>query len=37
VVKSAAPKRVKELLEEYSRRFVTDFLASQPVPDKPSS
>ena len=37
VVKSADPKRVKELLENYSRRFVTDFLATQPVPDKPSS
>jgi biotin carboxylase len=37
VVKSADPARVKELLESYSRRFVTDFLATQPVPDKPSS
>lgn len=37
VVKSADAARVKELLESYSRRFVTDFLATQPVPDKPSS
>ena len=37
VVKSPDPARVKELLESYSRRFVTDFLATQPVPDKPSS
>jgi len=37
VVKSAKPARVKELLEGYTRRFVTDFLATQPVPDKPSS
>jgi biotin carboxylase len=37
VVKSADPARVKELLESYSRRFATDFLATQPVPDKPSS
>jgi biotin carboxylase len=37
VVKSADPARVKELLENYTRRFVTDFLATQPVPDKPSS
>ena len=37
VVKSPDPVRVKELLESYSRRFVTDFLATQPVPDKPSS
>ncbi len=37
VVRSADPARVKELLENYTRRFVTDFLATQPVPDKPSS
>jgi biotin carboxylase len=37
VVKSPEAARVKELLESYSRRFVTDFLATQPVPDKPSS
>jgi biotin carboxylase len=37
VVKSPDPARVEELLESYSRRFVTDFLATQPVPDKPSS
>jgi biotin carboxylase len=37
VVKSADPARVKELLESYSRRFVRDFVATQPVPDKPSS
>lgn len=37
VVKSADPARVKELLGSYTRRFVTDFMATQPVPDKPSS
>jgi len=37
VVKSPDPARVKELLDSYSRRFVTDFLASQPVPDRPTS
>jgi biotin carboxylase len=37
VLKSEKPGRVKELLESYTRRFVTDFLATQPVPDKPSS
>jgi biotin carboxylase len=37
VVKSADPRRVKVLLESYTRRFITDFLATQPVPDKPSS
>ena len=37
VLKSGDPARVKELLENYTRRFVTDFLATQPVPEKPSS
>ena len=37
VVKSSNPARVKELLESYTFRFVADFLASQPVPDKPTS
>jgi biotin carboxylase len=37
IVKSENPRRVKELLESYSHRFVNDFLASQPVPDKPTS
>ncbi len=37
VVKSPDATRVKNLLENYSRRFITDFLATQPVPDKPSS
>jgi biotin carboxylase len=37
VVKSPDPGRVKELLQSYSQRFVTDFLATQPLPDKPSS
>src|SRR5438552_14881593 len=37
VVKSENPVRVKELLENYTRRFLTDFLATQPVPDKPTS
>jgi len=37
VVKSHDSARVKELLENYSRRFVNDFLATQPVPDRPTS
>lgn len=37
VVKSSDPARVKELLDSYSRRFASDFLASQPVPDKPTA
>jgi hypothetical protein len=37
VVKSHDAVRVKELLDSYSRRFVADFMATQPVPDRPSS
>jgi hypothetical protein len=37
ILKSGREERVRELLESYARRFVNDFLASQPVPDKPTS
>jgi biotin carboxylase len=37
VVKSTNPRRVKELLDDYSQRFAADFLATQPVPDKPTA
>ena len=37
IVKSANSARVKELLDEYAVRFVNDFVASQPVPDKPTA
>ena len=37
IVKSANAFRVQELLESYARRFVNDFVASQPVPDKPTA
>jgi biotin carboxylase len=37
VLKSAAPKRIEELLDTYSKRFQADFLATQPVPEKPSN
>jgi biotin carboxylase len=37
VLKSRQCKRIQELLDSYSERFRHDFLASQPVPDKPSS
>jgi biotin carboxylase len=37
IVKSANPSRVRELLESYARRFANDFVASQPVPDKPTT
>lgn len=37
VLKSSTPQRIEELLESYSRRFQADFLATQPVPEKPSN
>jgi len=37
VLKSPNQERVQQLLDTYTRRFVDDFLATQPVPDKPSS
>lgn len=36
VLKSPRPERIEQLLDSYSRRFTEDFLATQPVPDKPS-
>jgi biotin carboxylase len=37
ILKSSRHERVKELLDAYSSRFRDDFLASQPVPDRPTS
>ena len=37
IVRSPNPARVAELLAEYSQRFMNDFYASQPVPDKPTA
>jgi biotin carboxylase len=37
IVKSASAERVQELLGAYGPRFADDFLATQPVPAKPSS
>jgi len=37
IVKSANAPRVKELLDRYAVRFVNDFVASQPVPEKPTA
>jgi biotin carboxylase len=37
IVKSTKPARVNDLLANYARRFVNDFVASQPVPDKPTA
>jgi biotin carboxylase len=37
ILKSAREERIRELLDSYAKRFGVDFLASQPVPDKPTS
>jgi len=37
VLKSPSQERIRQLLDAYTGRFVNDFLATQPVPDKPSS
>lgn len=37
VLRSSSPGRIEELLASYTRRFATDFLAREPVPEKPSS
>jgi biotin carboxylase len=37
VLKSPSAARVEELLAGYTRRFLSDFMATAPVPDKPTS
>jgi len=37
VLRSPSSDRIEQLLDSYARRFITDFLASQPVPDKPTA
>jgi biotin carboxylase len=37
VLKSDSSQRVEDLLRSYSERFVADYLATAPVPDKPTS
>jgi biotin carboxylase len=37
VLQSPKPERIQELLNSYSKRFQEDFLATQPVPERPSS
>jgi len=37
ILKSPKPERIQQLLDSYSVRFVRDFLASQPVPEKPTA
>ncbi|HXY00631.1 MAG TPA: ATP-grasp domain-containing protein [Candidatus Limnocylindrales bacterium] len=37
VLKSASHERIEQLLASYGQRFISDFLAREPVPDKPTS
>jgi len=37
ILKSSEPERIQQLLGSYSARFVEDFLAMQPVPEKPTA
>lgn len=37
VLKSSSAERIRELLDSYANRFTADFLATQPVPDKPTA
>jgi biotin carboxylase len=37
VLQSASQQRIEELLNSYTRRFENDFLATQPVPEKPTA
>jgi biotin carboxylase len=37
VLKSQSAERIEELLSSYTQRFADDFLATAPVPDKPTS
>jgi hypothetical protein len=35
IVRSSDYSRIENLLEDYTRRFSADFLATMPVPDRP--
>ena len=37
IVRSSDPNRVQAILEEYSERFAEQYLATAPVPDKPTA
>jgi biotin carboxylase len=37
IIKSKSRERIVELLDDYGKRFYTDFFASQPLPDKPTN
>ena len=37
ILKSQSHERIQQLLDSYATRFQADFVATQPVPDKPSA
>jgi hypothetical protein len=37
IVRSEDPERVRALLEEYAARFAREYLATAPVPDRPTA
>jgi biotin carboxylase len=37
ILKSSSVERIQQLLDSYSERFAADFLATQPVPEKPTA
>jgi biotin carboxylase len=37
ILRSGDPERVRALLEEYAQRFAQEYLATAPVPDKPTA
>ena len=37
IVRSPDPERIRQLLDEYGRRFADEYLASAPVPDRPTA
>jgi hypothetical protein len=37
IVRSESAERVEQLLDEYGRRFLTDFYARMDAPDKPTA
>jgi biotin carboxylase len=37
VLRSSSCQRIQELLDSYAKRFREDFMASQPVPDRPTA
>jgi len=37
ILRSTSQRRIEELLNSYTRRFENDFLATQPVPERPTA